>query len=131
MWCLRRWSIGGRLCLHADIAGDAIFVPAPKFTALSIHRSTGAALSFQFPTRYALYRGERDHPNDSPKPEWGTEAWYNDFSGKAGPVFGKSGDWRSGCFAGERGVNIVLDYVQLMPAKRSHMNPLAQNQFMC
>ena len=96
-------------------AGDGIFVPAREVHGtVNTTDQPARLISFQSPPDMALYRGERDHPNDSPKPELGHRSGVQVISmAKAGPVFGKSGDWRSVVSPQKGSQHLSLDYVQL------------------
>ena len=96
-------------------AGDGIFVPAREVHGtVNTTDQPARLISFQAPPDMALYRGERDHPNDSPKPGLGHRSGVQVIPmAKAGPVFGKSGDWRSVVSPQKGSQHLSLDYVQL------------------
>lgn len=97
-------------------AGDALFVPAnevhgTKNTTDKIAR----VMSFQSPPDMALYRGERD-VKEIPKPVMGHVSGIQIITmDKAGPVFGKPGDWRNVVSNAKGAKHLSLDYIKLNP----------------
>jgi mannose-6-phosphate isomerase-like protein (cupin superfamily) len=95
-------------------AGDALFVPAnevhgTKNTTDKIAR----VMSFQSPPDMALYRGERD-VKEIPKPVMGHVSGIQIITmDKAGPVFGKPGDWRNVVSNAKGAKHLSLDYIKL------------------
>lgn len=106
-------------------AGDALFVPANEVHGTKNTTDKMArVMSFQSPPDMALYKGERD-VKETPKPE------TNHVSGiqiidmdKAGPIFGKPGDWRN-VISREKGAkHISMDYIKLYPNDEFEHTPL-------
>ena len=97
-------------------AGDLIFVPAGEIHGtVNTTDKQARLISFQSPPDMALYRGERDHTADKmPKPQSGHRSNVQVITmDKAGPVFGKPGDWRSVVSDAKGSEHLSVDYIQL------------------
>ena len=112
---------GGSSVRQGDVytpvsAREAIFVPVGEVHGTVNDTGKMARLiSFQSPPDMALYLGERDHaPNQIPTPKHGHQSAVQIVDmARSGPVFGKSGDWRS-VISPERGSkHISLEYIRL------------------
>jgi mannose-6-phosphate isomerase-like protein (cupin superfamily) len=98
-------------------AGDSIFVPAHE-----VHGTVNTSdklirvFSFQSPPDMALYRGQRDSSTDSiPKPKIGHVSGIQVIEmAKAGPAFGKPGDWRNVVSKDKGSKHLSLDYIKLL-----------------
>jgi mannose-6-phosphate isomerase-like protein (cupin superfamily) len=106
-------------------AGDALFVPAnevhgTKNTTDKIAR----VMSFQSPPDMALYRGERD-VKEIPKPKEGHASGIQIITmDKAGPVFGKPGDWRNVISSAKGAKQLSMDYIKLYPDDEFKHEPI-------
>jgi mannose-6-phosphate isomerase-like protein (cupin superfamily) len=106
-------------------AGDALFVPAnevhgTKNTTDKIAR----VMSFQSPPDMALYRGERD-VKEIPKPKEGHTSGIQIITmDKAGPVFGKPGDWRNIVSNTKGAKHLSMDYIKLNPGDEFQHKPI-------
>jgi mannose-6-phosphate isomerase-like protein (cupin superfamily) len=106
-------------------AGDALFVPAnevhgTKNTTDKIAR----VMSFQSPPDMALYRGERD-VKEIPKPKEGHTSGIQIITmDKAGPVFGKPGDWRNVISNTKGAKHLSMDYIKLNPGDEFQHEPI-------
>jgi len=71
-------------------------------------------MSFQAPPDMALYRGERDTPDEAPTPQHGHRSNGQVLNmARSGPVFGKAADWRSVVSPEKGSVHLSLDYICL------------------
>jgi mannose-6-phosphate isomerase-like protein (cupin superfamily) len=108
-------------------AGDALFVPANEVHGtVNTTNKPARVMSFQLPPDMALYRGERDQPSkETPKPTMGHVSGIQIITmDKAGPVFGKPGDWRN-VISNEKGAkHLSMDYIKLYPDEEFDHNPL-------
>ena len=96
-------------------AGDVIFVPAGEVHG-TVNTTPNMAhlISFQAPPDMALYRGERDTPNEAPTPQDGHRSNVQVLNmARSGPVFGKSTEWRSVVSPRKGSVHLCLDYICL------------------
>ena len=96
-------------------AGDVIFVPAGEVHGtVNTTPDMARLISFQAPPDMALYRGERDTPNEAPTPQNGHRSNVQVLNmARCGPVFGKSADWRSVVSPQKGSVHLSLDYICL------------------
>jgi mannose-6-phosphate isomerase-like protein (cupin superfamily) len=96
-------------------AGEGIFVPAGEaHGTVNTTDQPARLISFQAPPDMALYRGERDRPDHAPTPEPGRRSHVQVIPmHKAGPVFGKPGDWRSVISPEKGSQHLALDRIQL------------------
>ena len=96
-------------------AGDLIFVPAGEIHGtVNTTPNMARLMSFQAPPDMALYRGERDTPNEAPTPPHGHRSNVQVINmARSGPVFGKSVDWRSVVSPHKGSVHLALDYIHL------------------
>jgi len=95
-------------------AGDAIFVPVGEVHGtVNTTDEPARLISFQAPPDMALYRGERDRPNEAPKPRPGHRSAVQVIAmAKGGPVFGQEN--RRCVISPQRGSqHLALDYIQL------------------
>ena len=103
--------------VHTPIdAGDVIFVPAGEVHGtVNTTPNRARLISFQAPPDMALYRGERDTPNEAPTPQYGHRSNVQVLSmARSGPVFGKSvSEWRSVVSPQKGSVHLSLDYICL------------------
>ena len=112
---------GGGAIRQGDVytpirAGDMIFVPAGEIHGtVNTTDKQARLISFQSPPDMALYRGERDHAADkTPTPQSGHRSNVQVITmAKAGPVFGKPGDWRSVVSDDKGSEHLLVDYIQL------------------
>ena len=96
-------------------AGDGIFVPAGEVHGtVNITDEQARLISFQAPPDMALYRGERDRPDDMPTPASNHRSHVQVIAmRKSGPVFGKPGNWRAVVSPDKGSKHLSLDWVQL------------------
>ena len=96
-------------------AGDLIFVPATEVHGtVNTTPNMARLISFQSPPDMALYRGERDTPNEAPTPAHGHRSNVQVINmARSGPVFGKPVDWRSVVSPHKGSVHLSLDYIHL------------------
>jgi mannose-6-phosphate isomerase-like protein (cupin superfamily) len=107
--------------------GDSIFVPAHEVHGtVNTSDKTIRVFSFQSPPDMALYRGQRDSSADStPKPEvWHISGVQVIEMDKAGPIFGKPGDWRNVVSKEKGSKHISLDYIKLSDGDEFQHEPL-------
>ena len=98
------------------IAGDVIFVPAGEVHGtVNTTPNMARLISFQAPPDMALYRGERDTPDEAPTPQHGHRSNVQVLNmARSGPVFGKSvAEWRSVVSPEKGSVHLSLDYICL------------------
>lgn len=108
-------------------AGEAIFVPAYE-----VHGTVNTSdklmrvFSFQSPPDMALYRGQRDKSADSvPKPKIGHISGVQVIDmAKAGPIFGKPGDWRNVICKDKGSKHLALNYIKLYYGDEFDHEPL-------
>ena len=96
-------------------AGDVIFVPAGEVHGtVNTTPNMARLISFQAPPDMALYRGERDTPDEAPTPRDGHRSNVQVLNmARSGPVFGKSAEWRSVVSPHKGSVHLCLDYICL------------------
>ena len=107
-------------------AGDVIFVPAGEIHGtVNTTEQLARLISFQAPPDMALYRGERDIPDEAPTPGQGHRSNVQVINmTQSGPVFGKfpvpggtgtgsNSSWRSVVSPQKGAVHLSLDYIQL------------------
>ncbi len=97
-------------------AGDVIFVPAGEVHGtVNTTPNMARLMSFQAPPDMALYRGERDTPDEAPTPQHGHRSNVQVLNmARSGPVFGKSvTEWRSVVSPEKGAVHLALDYIRL------------------
>ena len=111
---------GGGAIRQGDVytpiaAGDVIFVPAGEVHGtVNTTPNIARLISFQAPPDMALYRGERDTPNEAPTPQYGHRSNVQVLNmARCGPVFGKSAEWRSVVSPQKGSVHLSLDYICL------------------
>ncbi len=107
-------------------AGDLIFVPVREVHGTVNTTSNKARLiSFQSPPDMALYRGERDTPDEVPVPEIGHRSNVQVINmARGGPVFGKPVEWRSVVSPHKGSVHLSLDYIHLNKDERFTHEPI-------
>ncbi len=108
-------------------AGEAIFVPAYEVHGtVNISDKLMRVFSFQSPPDMALYRGQRDLSIDSvPKPKlWHTSGVQVIDMAKAGPIFGKPGDWRNVISKNKGSEHLALNYIKLCYRDEFEHEPL-------
>ena len=96
-------------------AGDGIFVPAREVHGtVNTTDKPARLISFQSPPDMALYRGERDHPSQAPKPEPGHRSGVQVIvMTKGSPAFDKPGNCRSVASPQKGSQHLALDRIQL------------------
>ena len=121
---------GGGSMRQGDIytpfkAGDALFVPANEVHGTkNTTDKTARVMSFQSPPDMALYRGERD-VKEIPKPKEGHASGIQIITmDKAGPVFGKPGDWRNVVSNTKGAKHLSMDYIKLNSGEGFDHEPL-------
>ncbi len=115
-------------------AEDVIFVPAGEIHGtVNTTEQMARLISFQAPPDMALYRGERDTPNEIPTPQQGHRSNVQVINmARSGPVFGKFPDsgsassWRSVVSPEKGSVHLSLDYIQLGIGGEFTHEPLAR-----
>ncbi len=107
-------------------AGDVIFVPAGEIHGtVNTTENMARLISFQAPPDMALYRGERDTPNEIPTPQQGHRSDVQVINmARSGPVFGKSAEWRSVVSPQKGSVHLSLDWIQLCTGEEFTHEPL-------
>ena len=107
-------------------AGDVIFVPAGEVHGtVNTTPNTARLISFQAPPDMALYRGERDTPNEAPTPQYGHRSNVQVLNmARCGPVFGKSAEWRSVVSPQKGSVHLSVDYICLDNGQRFTHEPI-------
>ena len=107
-------------------AGDVIFVPAGEVHGtVNTTPDMARLISFQAPPDMALYRGERDTPNEAPTPQHGHRSNVQVLNmTRCGPVFGKSTDWRSVVSPQKGSVHLSLDYICLSEGQQFTHEPI-------
>jgi len=106
-------------------AGDALFVPANEVHGTkNTTDKLARVMSFQSPPDMALYRGERD-VKEIPKPKEGHASGIQIITmDKAGPVFGKPGDWRNVVSNTKGAKHLSMDYIKLNPGDKFQHEPI-------
>ena len=101
-------------------AGDVIFVPAGEIHGtVNTTENMARLISFQAPPDMALYRGERDTPNEIPTPHPGHRSNVQVINmAQSGPVFGKTSapcsvEHRSVVSPQKGSVHLSLDWIRL------------------
>ena len=108
-------------------AGDVIFVPAGEVHGtVNTTPNMARLISFQAPPDMALYRGERDTPDEAPTPQQGHRSNVQVINmARSGPVFGKSvAEWRSVVSPEKGSVHLSLDYICLDDGQRFTHEPI-------
>lgn len=112
-------------------AGDVIFVPAGEIHGtVNTTENMARLISFQAPPDMALYRGERDTPNEIPTPQSGHRSNVQVIHmERSGPVFGKSSapcsvEHRSVVSPQKGSVFLSLDWIRLRTDEEFTHEPL-------
>jgi len=107
-------------------AGDVIFVPEGEIHGtVNTTEEMARLISFQAPPDMALYRGERDTPDEAPSPQPGHRSNVQVINmARSGPVFGKSADWRSVVSPQKGSVHLSLDYIHLRKGESFTHEPI-------
>lgn len=107
--------------------GDVIFVPAGEVHGtVNTTPDMARLISFQAPPDMALYRGERDTPEEAPTPQHGHRSNVQVINmARSGPVFGKSvAEWRSVVSPEKGSVHLSLDYIRLTNGQHFTHEPI-------
>jgi len=108
-------------------SGEVIFVPAYEVHGtVNTSNKLIRVFSFQSPPDMALYRGQRDSSADSiPRPIEGhiSRVQVIDMA-KAGPIFGKPGDWRNVISKDKGSKHLSLNYIKLYYGDEFDHEPL-------
>ena len=112
-------------------AGDVIFVPAGEIHGtVNTTENMARLISFQAPPDMALYRGERDTPNEIPTPQSGHRSNVQIIHmERSGPVFSKSSvpcsvEHRSVVSPQKGSVSLSLDWIRLCTGEEFTHEPL-------
>lgn len=108
-------------------AGDLIFVPAGEVHGtVNTTPNMARLMSFQAPPDMALYRGERDTPDEAPTPQHGHRSNVQVLNmARSGPVFGKSvAEWRNVVSPEKGAVHLSLDYICLNDGQHLTHEPI-------